>query len=408
MGKISHLIDGLRIKRKYYSNQRNSSIWVFGEWFGEKCCDNSKYFANYIAESHPKINIMWVTKNGTDVTPLHSKVNIVLMDSIQALKAMSECGVAVISQGFQDLSSTGLNFVGGAVSVNLWHGIPWKKIGHDGSRKDNLIYNIYKKINDIAFSTDFYVSPSDKYDSIARSAHGAKSNQIIHAGYARNSDFYSSEKINAGKRRTLGQLQKLSPRCDFSKSKIVSYMPTFRNEPSHSRSLETLQVNQRLTNYLEKKNVILIQKAHFINQIRDGRTNVSGSNRIYSLNNIAAQDLLSASDLLITDYSGAFFDFLILDRPIVHYLYDYDYYRAQDRGLYYDKEDVIAGEEADDEEQLVDAIIRNLEKPDIYEERRRKIRKIYMKYDTPDSCEVLYQAILKELKRRNFNESTDS
>ena len=152
----------------------------------------------------------------------------------------------------------------------------------------------------------------------------------------------------------------------------------------------------------------LFQKAHYVNQTRDGRTDVGGSCRIYSLNNITAQDLLCASDLLVTDYSGAFFDYLILDRPIVHYLYDYDYYRNQDRGLYYDKEDVIAGEEADNEDQLVNAIIRNFENPNLYKERRHKIRTIYTKYDTPDSCEVLYQAIMKEVKRRNFNESTNS
>ena len=50
---------------------------------------------------------------------------------------------------------------------------------------------------------------------------------------------------------------------------------------------------------------------------------------------------MAASDILVTDYSSCFFDFLILDRPIIHFLYDYDYYKEKDRGLYYEKEGVI-------------------------------------------------------------------
>lgn len=408
MSKLSHVIYGIRAKKQFHETQRNPAVWVFGEWFGERCCDNSKYFANYMASFHPEIKVKWIAKCSADTSSLDPNIECLKMDSNDAQKALSECGVAIISQGFQDLSTSGLNYVSGAVSVHLWHGIPWKRIGHDGSRKKSLIVKAYQKLSDYAFGTDYYASPSDEYDKVACSAHGATQKQIIHAGYARNSVFYSKNSIAEGKKRIVSELERISPGFDFSQCRIISYMPTFRNDSTQSFSFEKLWKNEQFTRYLDEHNVIVIQKAHFVNQMRDGRTEVGGADRIYSLNNIAAQDLLCASDLLVTDYSGAFFDFLILDRPIIHYLYDYDYYRTQDRGLYYDKESVIAGEEADDEEQLVNAIIRNLENPDLYQERRHKIRSIYMKYDTPDSCEVLYQAIIKELKRRDFNESTDS
>ena len=53
---------------------------------------------------------------------------------------------------------------------------------------------------------------------------------------------------------------------------------------------------------------------------------------------------LAAADMLITDYSSCFFDYLITNRPIIHYLYDYDYYVKEDRGVYYDVMDVVAGD----------------------------------------------------------------
>ena len=408
MNKILHLVIGAKIKRQYVTKARNPKVWVFGEWFGDRCCDNSKYFADYISSVHPEIEVIWIAKSFTDTSALNSRIRVVSMDSKEAKEVLQNCGVAIISQGFQDLSSDGCNYTGGAVSVHLWHGVPWKKIGHDGSKKNGPLLDIYKKLNDYVFSADFYASPSDEYDKIALSAHGARPNRIIHAGYPRNSELYKPEKVADGKNRILVELKKIAPEVDFSGVKIISYMPTFRNDSAHSYSFDLLCSDSAFMSFLNENNAIIIQKAHYVNQTRDGKTVSRGNNRIYSLNNIAAQDLLCASDLLVTDYSGAFFDYLILDRPIVHYLYDYDYYRTQDRGLYYDKEDVIAGEEAIDNNQLIEAIIRNLEEPDLYKERRYKIRSIYMKYETPDSCEVLYQAILKEVKRRNFNESANS
>ena len=54
---------------------------------------------------------------------------------------------------------------------------------------------------------------------------------------------------------------------------------------------------------------------------------------------IDTSDLLSAVDVLVTDYSSIAFDFLPAKRPIVYYAYDYEEYAAE-RGLYLDLEDM--------------------------------------------------------------------
>ena len=48
-------------------------------------------------------------------------------------------------------------------------------------------------------------------------------------------------------------------------------------------------------------------------------------------------------DLLITDYSSIFFDFLLLDRPIVFFPYDLEQYLSQDRAMYFDYEIMTPG-----------------------------------------------------------------
>src|SRR5699024_4084973 len=68
--------------------------------------------------------------------------------------------------------------------------------------------------------------------------------------------------------------------------------------------------------------------------------------------------LLAITDVLITDYSSIFFDFLVTDRPIVHYVYDYEEYSA-DRGLNLTK-DELPGVVTSTSDQLIDAVSRLL------------------------------------------------
>ena len=46
-------------------------------------------------------------------------------------------------------------------------------------------------------------------------------------------------------------------------------------------------------------------------------------------------DLYIVSDILITDYSSVFFDYAILQRPMLFYMYDMEEYRDVMRGFYY-------------------------------------------------------------------------
>src|SRR5699024_12693871 len=49
-------------------------------------------------------------------------------------------------------------------------------------------------------------------------------------------------------------------------------------------------------------------------------------------------ELYLIADMLITDYSSVFFDYAILQRPMLFYVYDIDTYRDQLRGFYIDFE----------------------------------------------------------------------
>ncbi len=77
-------------------------------------------------------------------------------------------------------------------------------------------------------------------------------------------------------------------------------------------------------------------------------------------------EVLSIVDLLITDYSSIFFDFLVTDKPIIFYVWDRDLYEA-DRGMYL-PESVLPGPVAETVDELIDLI----EKKDIFVDQYRQ------------------------------------
>lgn len=67
-------------------------------------------------------------------------------------------------------------------------------------------------------------------------------------------------------------------------------------------------------------------------------------------------DLLLATDVLVTDYSSVVFEQSLLSRPIVFFAYDYDEYLA-DRGFYFDFSEYTFGPIARTSEELIDRLL---------------------------------------------------
>ena len=397
MDSINKIISGFNIKSKYSKTERNPNIWLFGEWFGERCNDNSMYLANYICEKHPEINVFWSAKKSCNLSKLNQNVHIVYFGTRNALNIYKRAGAVFMNQGFNDFSETGYNYFGNAITVNLWHGVMWKKIGHDGSRRRNAFYQIYKRLEDFTFGADKYVATSDEYAKVCQTAFGAHSDGIIRTGYPRNSIFYDKKSISTARHEVLIQLKKETGLEWNDDVTIITYMPTFRDKKENTFSFEQLSVSSDLSVVLNKHNAIILQKAHFINQKRNRKEDSTYSDRVFEFNNIDAQILLAATDLLITDYSSCFFDFLLLNRPIIHYIYDYDYYASQDRGLYYKYEDVCCGDVIFEQDKLAMAIDSNLKFPNMNSELRKNRLAKFMKYESPTACEQIYDYVYQLL-----------
>jgi CDP-glycerol glycerophosphotransferase len=117
---------------------------------------------------------------------------------------------------------------------------------------------------------------------------------------------------------------------------------------------------------------------------------------VYDVSNYPElNDLMVASDILISDYSSIFFDYSILDRPMLCYAYDYQKYIDR-RGLYFDIREELPGGTIKENELL--ELIKNLP----YENVMKFVRKFRSTYvqsygnGTKVSLDTIYKNINSE------------
>src|SRR5699024_2554803 len=143
----------------------------------------------------------------------------------------------------------------------------------------------------------------------------------------------------------------------YDNKKIIFYSPTWRGSISdQSFDREKLESDLRS---LSKLDAHIVFRGHHV--VESQLQNISIPNVAVVPSSMDTNKLLGVADLLVTDYSSIFFDFLVTNRPIVHFVYDYEQYTAE-RGLYFGL-DELPGDIAKTTDQLLEIIDYHLENP---------------------------------------------
>ncbi|WP_240372656.1 CDP-glycerol glycerophosphotransferase family protein [Brevibacterium zhoupengii] len=209
--------------------------------------------------------------------------------------------------------------------LNTWHGIAYKTLGRTDASPLGAAGSVYNLLQATHVLTP---CPYMTETELTRfSLRGVFSGSLAEIGYPRQDLTLNMSKSSALRlRENLG--------LDSTK-KTVLYAPTWRGNKGSAR-FDGDQL-QRDIEALAKLDANVIFQAHHI-MLRHIK-NVDYGNIIVPPANTSANELLAVADLLISDYSSIFFDFLATGKPIVHYLYDYAEY-ADDRGLLLDQSDL--------------------------------------------------------------------
>ena len=70
---------------------------------------------------------------------------------------------------------------------------------------------------------------------------------------------------------------------------------------------------------------------------------------------------LSEVDILITDYSSIYFDYLLWERPIIFFPYDLEYYRDEDRGLIFEYDEYTPGPKIFNAKELENVLSKGID-----------------------------------------------
>jgi len=180
-------------------------------------------------------------------------------------------------------------------------------------------------------------------------------------------------------------------------SRIILYAPTFRNDKKNMDKLFDTFDMAEYENFLGKYNAILLIKMHYVHLqmphiIKAENDQIS---RIYWLNENHVPEinpLLNYTDILITDYSGVYFDYLLLDRPVIFAPFDLEQYLAGDREMYDDYENFAsAGPMCKNWNEVMAECQKVLEGNDQYREERKAAQKKFNTFVDAKSCSRVIQ-----------------
>ena len=183
-------------------------------------------------------------------------------------------------------------------------------------------------------------------------------------------------------------------------NRVITWMPTHRLRSGRGTAglLEGYSYDPKaLEELLKRFNAVLVTKVHFLDaSALAGR--FSGCDHIEIYGHPDPYPLLRYTDILMTDYSSVFFDFLLLNRPIVFTSFDRKEYVDSDASFYHDYDRVTPGKKCSDWNDVYEALGYHLDclegsRPDSYEAERHKVSKMFNDFGGDFSQHVVVAAL---------------
>ena len=284
----------------------------------------------------------------------------------------------------------------------LWHGAgAFKKFGY--SRQDKT-KSWKDRINGHRNYTKAMVS-AEQIRWCYAEGFGMDIENVKATGMARTDIFFNQEYIRQKREELYQEYPYLKDK------KVILFAPTYRGVSlKHSYyDYEELDVEKIYQEFANENYIFLFKwhPGHYYQMQKQGIIPYDlekYENFFYDFSDKRdINELLLITDVLITDYSSVIFDYALLNKPVVYFVYDYDVYQ-QDRGLYFELEDYIYGDIAKTSEELIDAI----QNAKVLEAKRETFMKKFMsKCDgnaTRNTCEWIFENNLDFIKEKVLNQ----
>ncbi|EMQ5758749.1 CDP-glycerol glycerophosphotransferase family protein [Proteus mirabilis] len=345
---------------------------------------NSKAFYEYIKKNHNNYSTYWLVKP----TFHRKKSNFVNKNNILAIYHYMTSKY-IVSTHNEMVGIAGKN----QIYISLWHGMPFKKICYLGDI-DHIGMEDYSAKR---------ICTSEIMRSIISASFHEKANNVYVTGQPRNDLLYEEYPI----RNIINDIPE--------NKKIIYYIPTFRENMNNHKYSDGERIKDNnflrvidfdinlIDEFLEKINCILILKLHpyeeeYFKDIQALSKNIFNlKSSSLSEKNVDINQILSQSECLITDYSSVYFDYLILNKPIIFLTPDIKTYRKKRGGFTLEPFDQwTPGKKVTSQtELLIELSYLFVENRDNYKEKRNSINNIINKYQDNNNSWRVYEKFFK-------------
>lgn len=238
--------------------------------------------------------------------------------------------------------------------VNLWHGMPLKKIGNLEYGLENIDYNFFTKL----------VSSSDLFTPIMKTAFNAKDEQMLLVGNIRNDELFEEKK-----------------------DKNIIWMPTYRNSKNYHDSQDAFIFSLDESEFEDINTILAEYEYHLYIKLHPLEESQFKFKNNYSNIHMLSEDIISqhygtlykflgTTSALITDYSSVFLDYYLLDRPVAFTINDYEEYKEKRGFVFDDIKGLMAGPTISNLEELLKFLLSVMNSEDEFYIERNKVNSI--------------------------------
>jgi len=349
---------------------KNKKLIVFESFLGKQFSDNPRALYEYMIDQYgDEYDLVWsVDRRYVDVFE-ENNIKYLKRFSLKWLLTLNRAGLWISNSRMPLWIPKPRK----TKYLQTWHGTPLKRLAldMDAVLMPGTDTESYKKnFTTESSKWDYLISPNPYSTEIFRRAFNFNK-RMLETGYPRNDilvnsnneEYINKLKIDMGIRRN---------------KKIILYAPTWRDNEYYQRGKYKFDIKldlERMRETLSDDYVILLRMHYLIAENID--TSKYDGFVIDMSKYEDIRDLYLISDILLTDYSSVFFDYAILNRPVLFFTYDLESYRDNLRGFYFDFEKEAPGPLLYDTAEIIEQIhlIENGEFE--FSERLAEFRKVY-------------------------------
>lgn len=371
MGKVKNLVMTQVLKRMEKS-EPDKNIWIFSSVDNCHFNYNSRYLFEYVKDNCKEITPYFVINDRVRRKELSEKYGekyFIETETAEGIRKVLSAGVWFTSAG---LPVYGTNLRKNRLIINLWHGVPLKKIAlmDPNLKKGAKLY--FKKI----FSDNYtcIVTTSHELIPVMARSFCVSEDRIKVWGQPRNDQIFVKTDRTVYLKKIYGELPEYR--------KAVLYAPTFRDY-GETRLFPFEDFDSKeLEDFLEQEKMILFLRTH----IKEKTAAASYlSKRIRYLGEEEAEDVtgvLGIFDLLITDYSSIYIDYLLTGNPLLFLPYDKEKYLAG-RGMNFDYDEVTPGPKPSTMREFLNELKAVSVGDDQWVNERKRVNRILNEIDKP-------------------------